>query len=339
MSKLDKYSKLINKAFGKKSANLLSDSSYEKVECIPTGISVIDHFVFGCGGFPLKRVTELYAPEGAGKSSLALAAMAQAQQMGADVILCETEQAMPNEERFATFNVDPEKVLQLNADCIEDVFERLEVLLNFKIEQKDPTPTLFVWDSLAQTPTRGEIEQGLTGKQKVGDRAKFMSLAMRSLMKKIDEANCAVVIINQTRQNIGVMFGDNMVTPGGDAVKFASSLRVCLLGGTAVKDGTTKIGKDVTVFTSKNRMAPPSRKTKVRFLFDTGWDERWSLLYFTKDVGLTKPRQKKYDFEEIHKTLDECRWNPSKVKEYLKDKGANDDAETDGDSPEDGEQD
>lgn len=320
MADLNKYKDLINKAFGKGSATLLSDVTVDKVDAIPTGVEVIDKYAFGCGGFPLRRVTELYSPEGGGKSSLAIAAMSQAQKMGAMVVLCETEQALPNAERFSVFNVDTAGVLTIDASCIEDVMEKLESLLDAKAEQDPDTPMLFIWDSLAQTPTRGEIENGLGGKQKVADRAKFMSLAMRSLVKRVAKANCAAVIINQTRQNIGVVFGNNVVTPGGDAVKFASSLRVQIMGGAAVKEGTIHVGKDITVYTDKNRHAPPSRKVRVRINYETGWDNEWSLLAHCKECGLVKPRQRSHDWNYYYEVLDANDWDPIKVSKAIKEK-------------------
>lgn len=48
---------------------------------IPTGCLALDH-ALGIGGVPRGRITEVYGPEGVGKTTLALAVLAHAQHSG-----------------------------------------------------------------------------------------------------------------------------------------------------------------------------------------------------------------------------------------------------------------
>ena len=51
------------------------------VAAIPTGSLALD-LALGVGGLPRGRITEVYGPEGAGKTTLALSVLAQAQAAG-----------------------------------------------------------------------------------------------------------------------------------------------------------------------------------------------------------------------------------------------------------------
>jgi hypothetical protein len=93
------------------------------------------------------------------------------------------------------------------------------------------------------------------------------------------------LFVNQTRQKIGVVFGNPTTTPGGVALKFAASARLQLMGGGAVKAGDQRVGSDVTVLCVKNKLFSPYRKARVRLLYESGWAEPWATLTHAKAVG------------------------------------------------------
>jgi hypothetical protein len=100
----------------------------------------------------------------------------------------------------------------------------------------------------------------------------------------------AILLTNQTRQKIGVSFGNPTTTPGGNAVKFAASARLQLMGGSAVKVDDVSVGKDVTIMCVKNKIVPPMRKVKARLLYESGWHEPWTLLTYAKGAGVVGPK-------------------------------------------------
>ena len=92
---------------------------------------------------------------------------------------------------------------------------------------------------------------------------------------------------------MGVLFGNNTTTPGGKGMKFLASLRLQIMGGKAVKNEHGEhTAKDVTVLATKNRMAPPYRKCRVRLNFAEGFDNQWSVLDHAKERGIIKPRSR-----------------------------------------------
>ena len=66
---------------------------------IPTGSLTLDR-ALGIGGIPRGHITEVYGPEGAGKTTLALSVIAQAQQAGGSACYIDTEHAL--DLRWAT---------------------------------------------------------------------------------------------------------------------------------------------------------------------------------------------------------------------------------------------
>lgn len=290
----------------KGSARTLAEGSRSAiVECIPTGIHPIDHHVIGCGGIPVGRITELYSEEGGGKSSLVYQLIAQTQKLGGTPILIETENAL-HPERVKVFGVDVENLIVLEPDYLEQVLEQLAEV--FDALPEEAGPVFIGWDSLAATPTQSEVESGLVGGQAVADKARIMSRACRTLTRYVAGKRIAMLIVNQTRTKMGVMFGDNTITPGGAAMKFTASLRLRISGGKAIKDDNgSHTGKDILVSAWKNRLGVPFNKCRVRLNYATGFDNEWSVLDFGKDAKIIKPRSRgKKAYAEV---LDSLGWN------------------------------
>ncbi len=275
----------VRAAFGKEAALLLGKggSRSEVSECIPTGIDVVDRYLLGVGGLPVGRIVELYSQEGAGKTSFLLAALAGAQREGGVAILAETEQALST-ERAAVMGVDLDALVLLQPGHMEELLVQVETAV--LSVPKSAGPILVGWDSVAATPTKKEVEEGLEGGAAMGERARILSLAMRKLPNLVSERRCCLVLINQIRDKLGVVFGDRTTTPGGHAVKFAASIRLQLFSGAAVKSKEGHTGKDVTFLVQKNRLAPPFRKAKVRLDYATGWNDSWSTLEHAKNLEL-----------------------------------------------------
>lgn len=274
----------IQDKLGKTSAMLLDAGTKSDVDyVIPFGIGALDHFVLGCGGLPAGRLVELYGDEGSGKTSTMLTALAGCQAAGGVATLVETEYAL-DADRAPTFGVDLSRLILMQPGSIEDALDAIQTALDaMPIPKGDSPPNLIAWDSIAATPTRREVEEGTDGKDKVGDRAQKMSKAMRILCMKAAERRTTLLFLNQIRENIGVMFGDSTTTPAGRAVKFHASIRLRLMGGSAVKVGTDHIGKDVTFLAAKNKVGLPWRKAKIRLNYEKGWDDEWTTINLAKD--------------------------------------------------------
>jgi recombination protein RecA len=254
-----------------------ADSALKEV--IPTGIAVLDNWVLGVGGLPVGRIVEMYGDLSSGKTSLAFQSLAGAQRAGGLAILCETESTlMP--ERGPVFGMDPQKVLLLEPPSMNDLLEQLRSLI--EAIPKGVGPNLIAWDSLAASPTAASWE----GEARVGEKARMMSDQLPVITKMLIAKRTAFLVLNQTREKIGIKFGDPTTTPGGNAPKFFASIRLQLWRGKTVKEREVAVGQHVTIKASKNKVAMPLRKASLKLDFRTGWDDQWSTFDFAKTEEL-----------------------------------------------------
>src|SRR5574337_698181 len=311
---LAKIAEKINSAFGKGTALVLGSGAgmrSEVTDVIPLGIDPLDHYVVGIGGLPCGRVVEVYSEEGGGKTSLLIAALAAVQREDGLAVLEETENAL-QEERLTVFGMDRDRLLIIQPDTLEETMQEMQAVL--EAAPKGGGPILIGWDSVAATPTVDEVKNGVAPDKGFDNRARILSQAFRQIVPLAAEKRACIFIVNQTREKIGVMFGDKTTTPGGKAIKFAASLRMQILGGKAVKKGEAHIGKDVTIIASKNKLATPWRKARVRLNYDTGWDNEWTTLEFAKDLNLIE--QDAVGPEALQKArakLFGCGWDPARI--------------------------
>ncbi len=68
----------IEKQFGKGSVMRLGDTNITSIDVIPTGSLDLD-IALGIGGLPRGRIIEIFGPESSGKTTVALHAIAEAQ--------------------------------------------------------------------------------------------------------------------------------------------------------------------------------------------------------------------------------------------------------------------
>ncbi|HLR33044.1 MAG TPA: recombinase RecA, partial [Fodinibius sp.] len=207
----------IEKQHGKGTIMRLGDEAVQDVPSISTGSLMIDQ-ALGVGGVPRGRITEIYGPEGSGKTTLAMHIVAEAQKAGGYAAFVDAEHAF--DPRYAkNLGINTDELLVSQPDSGEQALEITETLI------RSAALDAIVVDSVAALVPRAELE-GEMGDSHMGLQARLMSQAMRKITGIINKTRTSVIFINQIREKIGVMFGNPETTSGGRALKFYSSVRM-----------------------------------------------------------------------------------------------------------------
>jgi recombination protein RecA len=188
----------IERQFGKGSVMRLGDDARAPVDVIPTGSIALD-VALGIGGLPRGRVVEIYGPEGGGKTTMALSAVANAQRKGGIAAFIDAEHAL-DPEYAKKIGVDTDALLVSQPDTGEQALEIADMLI------RSGAIDVVVIDSVAALVPRAEIE-GEMGDSHVGLQARLMSQALRKLTGAINTTKTTTIFINQLREKVGVMFG------------------------------------------------------------------------------------------------------------------------------------
>ncbi len=283
----------IEKEFGRGAIMRLGEAGQRlQVEAIPTGSLALD-LALGVGGIPRGRVTEIFGPEMAGKSTLAMSIIAQAQRMGGVAAYIDVEHAL-DPTFAAAMGIAVGDLLVSQPDTGEQALEIAEALV------RSNAVDVVVVDSVAALVPRAELE-GDMGDSLPGLQARLMSQALRKLTATIARTRTAVIFINQLREKIGIVFGSPEVTPGGRALKFYASVRIDLRRVESIKSGSQIIGNRVRAKVVKNKVAPPFRTAEFEIIFhgpNVGIHREGDILDLGAALGILRKQGAFYSYGE-----------------------------------------
>ncbi len=239
----------IKRRYGEGALMLLGEATHLQVETIPTGSLAID-IALGVGGLPRGRITEIYGPEGSGKTTIAQHVVAECQKRDGVAAFIDMEHAL--DPTYAKrLGVDVDNLYISQPDTGEQALEIAEALI------RSGAVDVIVIDSVSALVPRAEIE-GEMGDSHPGLQARLMSQALRKLSGAIKQSNAIIIFTNQLRMKIGVMFGSPETTSGGRALKFYASVRLDIRRIKSIKFKGERTGQRTRVRVTKNKVAPPS---------------------------------------------------------------------------------
>lgn len=294
MSNFEKALAEITKHYGE--GALRPASTVKPLVRIPTGVFGLDAMLGG--GIPVGRVTEFVGEPSGGKSTIAQLAIAHAQLIDRRTYahLVRTEEGtlvdpttgeigepmkavwLDAEGTFDSswakhLGVDVDRMYHAPVAYLEQAFDMLVALI------RTGEVDMIVLDSLAALSPATEVESSMEDQQ-MGVAARGNNKGLRKLTAEFNrivqthDHAPAVVLINQMREKIGVMFGDPTTSPGGRGQEFFATLRVKFWPEALSK--AKKDGDEIVARTSKYKI----EKNKLNGVYGDG-----VFTLYVKDFG------------------------------------------------------
>lgn len=197
---IDKATKKSNTAY------FMGDRPVEHVKSFPTG-SIMFDMALGVGGIPVGRILEVYGEESSGKTLTMLKAAGECQRKGGIVAFVDMEQTF-DASWASKLGVNVQELIVSQPDTMEDAFNVIDGLIDSEAVD------FIILDSVASLVPQAELEEDI-GKQSIALVARGMSKFLRRITPRCNKSGCTIAFINQTRSNIGIMFGNPITTGGG----------------------------------------------------------------------------------------------------------------------------
>lgn len=261
----------LRKKHGEAVLILASDQKVQVVPRIPTGIFPLDYALGG--GVPAGRISTFWGNKSSAKTTVVLKTIAQAQKMCGscwsfpDTCKCKTfrETVAAFIDAEGTFDhtwagclgIDVSRLLLSRPEYGEQALDIGEALL------RSGECDILAIDSLAFLAAAKEVEESVD-KETMGLQARMIGKGIRkfvSALNSLDRDGKAptVLLINQVRMKLGVMFGNPETQPGGMSAGFAATTETKLWSGKYEmdKDFGRPLQVEMNFRVEKNKSAPP----------------------------------------------------------------------------------
>lgn len=232
MLDMSKLADQMSATFKKKKKNPVGIGTGEDIVPPPFYIKAPAPVKESIGHFPFQRVIQISGKPNSGKTTFGMLAMLEAQKGYFDedqnyveepidaIILVDTEGKF-SKLRFKKMGGDPEKILKLGANTLEEAFFMLTEAFNQIFAMKADAKVLVVFDSLGGTPSEAEAGADADESIQLATAAKVIKRNLRVIVPKyVDKRNVLMLVINTNYANIGSVGRSNS---GGDGLEFASA--------------------------------------------------------------------------------------------------------------------
>lgn len=292
--KLDALIKQWQKDYGEGTVMDLRKNAeaFPTIERIPIDSPKIGD-ALGFGGIPRGRIIEIYGPESGGKTSMATYLSGQIQKREHEYV---DDKGKLQKRRGVVLYIDAEHAIDLQFAKVQgfDMGQALlvqpdsgEDALDVALDAAESGEVdLIVIDSIAALTPLAELE-GTMDDQQMGLQARMMSKFCRKAKAILANNNCTLIAINQIRSKIGG-WGSPETTPGGNALKFFSSIRVEMRKREFITEKNEVTGLQVTLKVVKNKTAPPMKRYILDLDYERGFDSTMEWIDFAVETDVIK---------------------------------------------------
>jgi len=280
MAKQIDHARKLAESFG---ASLLEDIQ-PNGNPISTGCLAFDFLLQG--GIPSGLITEIVGDFSTGKSMLGLQLCREVIKAGGWAVLIDSENSINKDFATKVLGVD-ENLMYFIAEDLESTYEFLVNLLEKQAKKaKAKKPCVIVWDTPAATPPA--IVKGTKSGSPIAPAARVHSERIPLLLNYLRGTGIALVLVNQLRSKIGVLFGQKWESYGGRAIRFYSSLRLHLTRGGRTKKNEQTTGTRGRMEIIKSRICRPFTQVEFTIDFDRGIPPWSGTLELFKKAGIIR---------------------------------------------------
>jgi recombination protein RecA len=215
----------------------------------------------GLPGIPYNKIVQFAGRPDSGKSTVAAELIVDAQKVGIQVIVWDSEDKLDT-NRLEAMGANPSEILLAKTNEILKGGELLRKYITAIKEQDSEAKILVIWDSAGGSQSRGQAERELDNEKHAqpGQDAKEIGQVMKMFVALINKYpdSLAFYVANQTYAKIGFMqHGD--AASGGTKLEFHSSFivflkRIKVLTKT-VKGSKVKYGIITRATVTKNHLS------------------------------------------------------------------------------------
>jgi len=278
-----------------KNAGLLSEQITD-MGFVSTGSYALNRVISGdyTKGIPIGMITQFMGEASTAKTVFATHILKDAQAKGYYSMLVDSENAY-NPEFAESLGLDPKKLIYAAPDTLEDCFQVIEDTIKAIRETDAETPIVIAYDSIAVSPSKAEFEaESYDGNNMQGAvRAKSTGACLRKINPLLRKYKVALVVINQIRNKVGVLYGNpETQAAGGKSLEYYLGVNMKTISNKTsdlIKDENKQIiGIQGKLRNTKNKVSIPFRETTFKLMYDEGLDQYDGLLEFLVLDGLVQ---------------------------------------------------
>tara|TARA_R110000868_G_scaffold13711_1_gene63539 strand:- start:12965 stop:13951 length:987 start_codon:yes stop_codon:yes gene_type:complete len=261
-----------------KNTKMLDD--VELTEFVPTGSYALNKIISGRynGGIPRGAITQIRGESSTGKTLFVTSIFREAQKLGYICKLLDAENAF-NKEFAVKVGLDPSNLLYSCPEYLEEAFDDVENTVAAIRESDKKTPIVIAIDSLPVLPIKKEMdkENYESTEMEGAQRAKIIGSCLRKLNPLLRANDVTLVVINQIRSKVGVIYGSPETNAaGGKSLEFYLAVDLKTVSNKTsdvIKDeNDTPTGIRGRVDCKKNKCSIPFQNCHFMVVFDSGLD-------------------------------------------------------------------